>query len=102
MPSLLRESRRQGNHADRASGIPYESEFNTVGIIPFTSESDHNYIVGGAYERQFAHLGWSILLGTEIGLAGRRGSDHGAHSRPRHRQALDPTASGAGTPIRRK
>ena len=43
-------------------------------LIPYASEMESNYLVGGAYDVQLMNLGAGFTLGAEVGLAGRFGS----------------------------
>ena len=47
-------------------------------LIPLVPGYESNYILGGAYQRQFYELGFGFLLGGEVGVAGRFGTDSSA------------------------
>jgi hypothetical protein len=60
-------------------GGQYTTEAMGQSLIPFSVNHENNYMVGGAYERDFFVPTWSYgwLLGGEIGIADRFGLGEG-------------------------
>jgi hypothetical protein len=71
-------------HNASAQPVPYRDSIFLFGgvfttgvmgtsLIPGVPGYESNYILGGAYQRQFYELGFGFLLGGELGVAGRFG-----------------------------
>lgn len=54
-------------------GVMTKGDFPGDAMIPFGSELDDVYMLGAAYNQEFAYLGAGFRLGGEVGLAGRFG-----------------------------